>query len=154
MNNSLTLIQEMFAYNHWANQRLLTSLAELTDEEYYKETISSFKTIHSLLNHVYYYDAKYLQRIVYDVAEPVVQAEIQRMELADLLEKNSSQWMKWIREQKELKSEKMNDLMLLNVHNIHHRGQLTVGFNLLGKRMLSLDAYVFRDERVTSLVSV
>lgn len=37
MNNLVLLVQEMFEYNQWANQRLLQSLEPISDELYYGE---------------------------------------------------------------------------------------------------------------------
>ncbi len=50
MNN---LIRLYYKYNHWANLRILDTVARLTPEQYHAESDVSFGTIHNILTHTF-----------------------------------------------------------------------------------------------------
>ena len=43
---------ELFAYNAWANRIILDAVAELPDDEYFRDLKSSFGGIHGTLGHI------------------------------------------------------------------------------------------------------
>jgi uncharacterized damage-inducible protein DinB len=48
----LDTIRELYDYNHWANQRVISSVTPLTDEMFTRNMGNSFASVHDTLAHI------------------------------------------------------------------------------------------------------
>jgi uncharacterized damage-inducible protein DinB len=55
-------IRELFAYNRWANRRMLDAVARLSDEQFRREIPSSFPSVEKTLGHMLGSEWVWLQR--------------------------------------------------------------------------------------------
>lgn len=55
-------IRELYAYNRWANRRILDVVAELTPEQFHRDLDSSFPSVQATLAHVLGVEWLWLQR--------------------------------------------------------------------------------------------
>jgi uncharacterized damage-inducible protein DinB len=58
----LTQLRELFAYNHWANERLFDACAPLSAEEVHRELGGSFPSVWTTLTHLYGAENSWLAR--------------------------------------------------------------------------------------------
>lgn len=59
---ALAQVQELFAYNAWANRRLFTALAALSAEDYTRDLKTSFGSLHGTLAHIVWGEELWLRR--------------------------------------------------------------------------------------------
>ena len=57
-------VQHVFAYDEWANGRLVAAAADLTPEEYTRDLGASFGSVRGTLIHIMWGEKRWLQRWV------------------------------------------------------------------------------------------
>ena len=58
----MTDIRRLYAYCDWANDRMLAVIADLSDEQFSRELVSSFSSIRETLSHIAFAEWLWLQR--------------------------------------------------------------------------------------------
>jgi len=58
----LGTIQELWRYNHWANERLLEAVLALTPEQFHRELGGSFPSVQATLTHILWAEWIWLER--------------------------------------------------------------------------------------------
>ena len=136
------MLAQYAAYNHWANNRLIEVINNLTDEQIDREIISSFTSIKKTILHLWDVENIWWQRMKL-VEVQVWQSDNYNgslMELNNHLLAQSKQWKEWIDLATEAalehefiyKNSKKDQFkqpvyeMLLHLfnHQSYHRGQL------------------------------
>lgn len=144
------MMQQMAAYNFWANQKLLETILHLPEEKQKTGLPSSFKTIYDTVLHVWNAESIWWQRIrLYErIAPPVEYFKGSMLELANELLLQNRQWAEWIdgasdaalehvfeyrNSKRELfKQPVYQVLMHIFNHGTYHRGQLVNMLRQLG----------------------
>ncbi len=139
-------MKEMVNYNDWSNKRLLAYLTLVSEEDYHRDIKIPFGTLHNLLNHLYYYEYKYAQKIISNQLDIKLE-KLNKLNLIKAIEKINQDWMVWLKEQNDITSSTILEIMPLMSHNIHHRSQVAIGMQLLGYALPSLDIFVYKSEK-------
>ncbi len=158
-------ICRLYAYNRWANDRVLSVAASLSQDELKRELGGSFGSLWGTLVHIFGVEWLYPQRWK-GVSPPVlpgpdkfpdfaalrafwneVRAEQQQF-INRLNEQLLQQPVEYVNLHGERFSYPLVDQMrhLLN-HSTYHRGQVTLQLRLLGKEPLATDYLLYFDER-------
>jgi uncharacterized damage-inducible protein DinB len=151
MNTYINVINDIFAYNHWANKRLIENINQLSQEDYHKILTVPFASIHGLLQHLHYYQAKYFNKLVENTVVTANKEKLARKELAESFLFNSQQWLDSLEILLHNISGEDNGFALavkmmdVNTHNTYHRGQINIIISMLGYKPESLDIFLFRD---------
>ncbi len=153
-------IRELYAYNRWANRRILDATAELTPDEYARDLGGSFGSVSATLRHMLGADWIWLNRWLGAAPPGFPDWEIDAR--ADLLER----WAEVEREQSTfVEGLQADDLYrMVNYRNLagheftdelwrllrhvvnhatYHRGQVVTFLRLLGRTAPSTDLIVF-----------
>jgi uncharacterized damage-inducible protein DinB len=161
----LESIRKLYAYNHWANDRVLASVAELSREEFSRDVDGSFGSMWGTLVHIFGVEWLYPQRwkgyspCALPTADSFptfealhtywngVRAE-QEQFLAGLTEERLRQRVDYINFHGEKYGYPLGDQMrhLVN-HSTYHRGQITLLLRLLEKQPVSTDYLLYFDEQ-------
>lgn len=59
---NVTDVLALYAYNDWANDRILAATAELTEEQFTRNLVSSFPSIRDTLSHIAFVEWLWLER--------------------------------------------------------------------------------------------
>lgn len=142
-------INEIFNYDDWANQKLMTNIKKISDEDYEKPISMPFSHIHGLLQHLYHYQEKYFQKIVNISWHKITEPQLSRNELSENILRCSKEWLNWA---KNLENEVnigllFQDVIYLFAHNNYHRGQLQIALAYLGLQPESIDIFLYKDLR-------
>jgi len=157
-------IQELYRYNHWANNRVFEAVSNLTQEEFAKNLGSSYPSVRDTLAHIVWAEWIWLQR--WKGTSPQVVFQGTHFADADALR---ARWLELDVEQRAfvetLTTERLLSLVqYVNVqghtwryllwrqmyhvvnHSSYHRGQLTMMLRQLAARPVRTDFLVFHDE--------
>ena len=160
----LESIRKLYAYNHWANDRVLASVAGLSGEEFSREAGGSFGSLWGTLVHIFGVEWLYPQRWKGNSPSALpscdnfpdfkalhaywdgVRAEQQQF-VAELTEERLQQRVDYINFHGEKYGYPLGDQMrhLVN-HSTYHRGQVTLLLRGLGKQPVSSDYLLYLDE--------
>ncbi|MEP7164953.1 MAG: DinB family protein [Ferruginibacter sp.] len=144
------LLLQYAAYNMWANQRMIDSVSNLTDDQINREINSSYKSIYATLLHLLDAESIWWQRVKLqeqiDVPSSGFNGSI--LELGNNLMKQSKQWKEWVdlateaalehefiyrNSKKEQFKQPVNEVLIhLFNHQSYHRGQLITMFRQVG----------------------
>ena len=161
----LESIRTLYAYNRWANDRVLSVVASVSPDEVRRDLGGSFGSLWGTLVHIFVVEWLYPQRWrgVYPSALPLPEnfadlaalrafwdeVRTDQQHLIDRLnEQLLQQPVEYINFHGEKFSYPLVDQMrhLVN-HSTYHRGQVTLRLRLLGKEPLSTDYLLYLDER-------
>ncbi len=146
-----TFLQQLAAYNTWANQKLAEVILGLTDDLHKKEIVSSFINLHLTILHMW--DAEYVwwQRLKLqeNIVAPSANFKGDTKELIQNLLQQNKQWEDWINNSSEMvlehvvkyhntkrepfKQPTYHILQHVFNHGTYHRGQLVTILRQLGQ---------------------
>jgi uncharacterized damage-inducible protein DinB len=158
-------MQELFAFNAWANHRIIGATEVLTTEQFTKELGSSFSSVRDTLVHIWAVEWIWLERLQGRSPSSFPNAK----DFADLaslrprwmeVEKN---WLEYAGrlDQKELEEEvdyktisfgsarspRWQMMQHMVNHGSYHRGQVTTMLRQLGAKGVGTDLILFYRER-------
>jgi uncharacterized damage-inducible protein DinB len=157
-------IQELYRYNHWANDRIFAVVSRLTQDEFARNLGSSYPSVRDTLAHIVWAEWIWLQR--WNGTSPRI--VFQGTDFPD----HDALWARWSEvdvEQHAFVDALTTDRLLSLVpyvnlhgqswryplwrqmyhvvnHSSYHRGQLTTMLRQLAAQPVSLDFLVFHDE--------
>ena len=157
-------IQELYRYNHWANDRVFGAVSSLTQEEFARNLGSSHPSIRDTLAHIVWAEWIWLQR--WEGTSPQVVFQGTHFSDQDALR---ARWLEFDVEQRAfietLTTERLLSLVqYVNLqgqtwryplwrqmyhvvnHSTYHRGQLTTMLRQLAAQPVPTDFLVFHDE--------
>lgn len=144
------LLQQLSAYNIWANQKILEAILALPEEKQKQELPSSFKNLYDTILHMWNAESIWWQRMKLQerIILPVENFKGSMQELAHELLQQDLQWQDWVNnatdaaldhvfQYQNSKKEQFKQpvyQMLLHVfnHGTYHRGQLINMLRQLG----------------------
>ena len=161
------LIEELYRYNRWANDRMFEAVSSLTKEEFTKDLASSHPSVRDTLTHIVWAEWIWLQRwkgtspqVVFDAndfphagtlqarwvdVEIEQRAFIQTVTTGALLEP-----VQYVNLQGQTWRYPLWRQMYHVVnHSSYHRGQLTTMLRQLAARPVPTDFLVFHDDLAT-----
>ena len=141
-------ITEIFLYDNWANQKLITNINSLSDEEYLRTISIPFNNVHGLLQHLYDYQEKYFQKIVNKSLNKITEVVFSRNILVEKILECSKNWLDWTKKLDDNSMDIENifkDIIYLFAHNNYHRGQLQIAVSFLGYQPESIDIFLYKD---------
>jgi uncharacterized damage-inducible protein DinB len=165
MSRSSEEISKLFAYNRWANARVLAPVEALTAEEFGRQLGGSFPSVRETLAHIYAAEWIWLERWqgrspmglppAQDV--PTLEAlrekwalveEGQKAFLAKLTESRLAETISYKNIKGEPWSYAQGDLLVHLVnHSTYHRGQAVTMLRQLGKPVQATDYLLFLDAK-------
>ena len=150
ISNMKELLQQLAAYNIWANQRILETILNLPEEKQEQELPSSFKSLYHTVLHMWNAESVWWQRMKLQerITKPFDLFKGTMQELANEYLQQNRQWQEWVNNatdaaldhvfqyqnfQKEQFKQPIYQ-MLLHVfnHGTYHRGQLINMLRQLG----------------------
>jgi uncharacterized damage-inducible protein DinB len=161
---NLADVRSLFAYDEWANGRVLRCAAALTEEQYARPLAGSFPSIRETLGHIVVVEWVWLQRWrgVSPASVPEWAAtagaqrlseELQRVEaeraafLAALKDADLARLVSYVNVRGQPHAYLLGDLLVHLVnHSTYHRGQVTNMFRQVGATPPATDLLVFRDD--------
>jgi uncharacterized damage-inducible protein DinB len=156
-------LRSLFAYNEWANARLLGVVSDLSDEQFTRNLASSFPSIRDTFSHIVAVEWVWLRRWKGEspsalpdwaktpspqiLRKKLSEIEMERLTFLELLGEPDLQRSITYR---NLKGEEwrylQGDLLLHLVnHSTYHRGQIATMLRQVGATPLPTDLLVFRD---------
>ena len=161
----LEAIRKLYAYNDWANERVLESVSGLSPTEFLRDVGGSYGSMWGTLVHLFGVEWLYPQRWMgnFPAALPApdsiadfdglrtywneVRAKQHRF-MKELTEERLHQRVDYINFHGEMYGYPLVDQMrhLVN-HSTYHRGQVTLLLRLLGKKPFSTDYLLYFDEQ-------
>lgn len=152
------------AYNAWANARVYDAVAELSEEEFNRDTGAFFKSLCGTLNHLLVTDRIWMKRFTGEGDAPatldvVLHAGFARLRAAR--EAEDKRIVKWIdglgekalagrftymtvTDMRTVSQRLAPALAHLFNHQTHHRGHAHMGLTALGKPSIPLDLIYFQ----------
>lgn len=161
---TLDHIRTLYAYDHWANARMLAAMRELPPDQLTRPLVSSFPSILATFAHLVGAEWVWLQRWrgispanfpvwvtspqLEDLAVTLAQVEAGREQfLADLTDADLDSTLDYHLLSGKAQSNRLADLLLHVVnHSTYHRGQLTTLLRQVGAPPPATDYVVFRRE--------
>lgn len=160
----LTPLRESFAYNRWANERLLDACASLSPEQIKRELGGSYPSIWATLTHIYGADTMWLSR--WEGNPAGAPPDLDGVDdLAALREKWDALWVRQsrlldslseadvrrplaiiMRSGKRLEQQLAATMRHAVNHATYHRGQVTNFIRMLGGTAVALDLVLFYAE--------
>ena len=157
-------IQELYRYNHWANDRVFEAVSNLTHEEFAKNLGSSHPSVRDTLVHIVWAEWIWLQR--WKGISPQIVFQGTNFSDQDALR---ARWLELDVEQRAfietLTTERLLSLVQYVIlqgqtwryplwrqmyhvvnHSSYHRGQLTTMLRQVAARPVATDFLVFHDE--------
>jgi len=156
-------VRTLFAFNAWANHRVLTACAALTPEEFTKPAPSSFPTVRDTLHHIMGVEWLYLERfqgryptalLPGETIESVARFEARwdgiKKGLEDFVRSPELGDLERIIEYKNMQGKHFRyplRAILQHVvnHGTYHRGQVATQLRELGQKPLSTDLLRYYD---------
>lgn len=152
------------AYNGWANQRIYDAAANLTEEEFRRDTGAFFKSVMGTLNHLVATDRIWMKRFTGEGDAPSQLDAILHEDFGKLRavrEAEDARILAWIDSlsDKELAGRfsymTVTDMRTISQrlapalahffnHQTHHRGQVHMGLTVLGQPSVQLDLVAFQ----------
>jgi len=158
-------MRELFAFNAWANHRLLGAAEGLTAEQFTKPLGSSFSSVRDTLVHIWAVEWVWLERLEgrsptsFPDAEAYADLASMRPRWTDI-EKN---WLEYVSRLEERELEEEVDYHTLSFgpsrdprwqmmqhvvnHGTYHRGQVTTMLRQLGTKGIGTDLITYYRER-------
>src|ERR1043165_9435665 len=98
ISNMKELLQQLAAYNIWANQRILEIIQALPEEKQKQELPSSFKSLYHTVLHMWSAESIWWQRMKLQerIQIPAEYFKGSMQELANELMQQNRQWEDWI----------------------------------------------------------
>jgi uncharacterized damage-inducible protein DinB len=163
MTRTTDEISTLFAYNRWANARILQPVSELTAEEMARDLGGSFPSVHETLAHIYAAEWIWLERwngrsrkaLPTGRDVPTLEALREKWRtiedacrdfVAGLTDARLTEVIGYVNVKGETWRYALSD-MLVHVanHSTYHRGQVVSMLRQLGRTPLSTDYLVFLD---------
>ena len=149
------LLQQYAAYNVWANNRIMETANQLSEQQVNKEMVSSFASVYKTVLHLMKVEDVWWQRLQLNahtnIADKIFDGDFN--ELSAKLLQLSQQWYNWVEQANETEISNVfayqNSMlqnfkqpvyeMLLHLfnHQTLHRGQLITMFRQLGVDKIS-----------------
>jgi len=162
------LIHLLFQYNQWADRRMLDACATLTNEQFTRDLISSFRSVRDTLAHLYGAEWVWNERIsgrapsglppgttFPDLA--TVRAKLEEMDryYLEYVAKLTSADLERIIHYKNLTGQEFSNpiwqiLHQLSNHATYHRGQVVTMLRQLGAKAVSTDLIAFYREQAAA----
>jgi uncharacterized damage-inducible protein DinB len=160
-------IRELYAYNHWANGRMLDATADLPHEELTRDLGSSFPSVRDTLTHMLGAEWIWLSRwmgvspsgvpVSWDLSTHAAIRDRWRAveeERSAFLDAQTGASLERVIEYRNTAGEPFSNplwQMLRHVvnHASYHRGQITTMLRQLGRPAATTDLIVFYRERAT-----
>lgn len=161
----LESIHELYAYNHWANDKVLDSVSGLSWEEFARKDKTSYGSLWGTLVHIFGVEWLYPQRWNGNSPRALPKPESitgfdalrnywsdvragQLQFLAELTEEKLRGRLEYINLQGEKYAYPLVEQMkhLVN-HSTYHRGQVAQQLRLMGKPAVSTDYLLYFDEQ-------
>ncbi|MEO5325543.1 DinB family protein [Mesorhizobium sp. CC13] len=154
----------MAAYNQWANERIYEAAADLSDEEFGRDTGAFFKSMRGTLNHLLVADRIWMKRFSGEGDAPaaldtVLHADFARLRVARQAEdKRILDWVNGLSEKAfagRFTYMTVTDMRTISQrlapaldhffnHQTHHRGQAHMVLTVLGRSSTVLDLVYFQ----------
>jgi uncharacterized damage-inducible protein DinB len=159
------LLQQLAAYNIWANQRMMETILALPEEKQKQELPSSFKTIYDTVLHMWNAESVWWQRMKLHerIIAPIDFFKGSLQDMSNGLLQQNNQWVDWIShasdaalnhvfQYQNTKKEQFKQpvyQMLLHVfnHGTYHRGQLINMLRQLGIEKLPQTDFIVWSRR-------
>lgn len=151
------------AYNQWANNRLYTAAADLTDEEFNRDTGAFFGSMMGTLNHLLATDRIWMKRFTGEGDAPsaldaIIQKALPALWVArETEDKRIVDWVERLgdadiagrfsfvtADMRTISQRLAPALDHLFNHQTHHRGQAHMILTVLGRPSLTLDLMYFQ----------
>ncbi|MGH2552797.1 MAG: DinB family protein [Chitinophagaceae bacterium] len=154
LNGMKDLLQQMAAYNIWANQKLMEMILSLPEEKQMAEIPSSFKSLYKTVLHMWDAESAWWQRMKLQerLVMPSENFNGNMKDLVNGLMQQSNLWLDWVSNASDIaldhvfhyqnsKKEQFKQpiyQMMLHVfnHGTYHRGQLINMLRQLGVEKL------------------
>jgi uncharacterized damage-inducible protein DinB len=158
-------IQSLFAYNRWANARILEAVSPITEEDLKMDMSSSHGSVHGTLTHILAAEWIWLMRCngaspkaLFDPDEfpdlnslkaRWAEVEQQQQKLIDeLAEKSLSRTVRYTNTQGEQWEYPLGQVLQHVVnHSTYHRGQVVTMLRQLGAEAVMTDLLVYVDSK-------
>lgn len=154
----------MAAYNQWANDRIYEVAADLSEEEFGRDTGAFFKSMRGTLNHLLAADRIWLKRFTGEGEAPaaldaVIHADLPKLRAARKVEdKRIVEWVgglsdkafagrftyMTVTDMRTISQRLAPALVHLFNHQTHHRGQAHMILTVLGRPSVGLDLIFFQ----------
>ena len=159
------ILQQLAAYNIWANQKILDAIVVLPEEKQKQELPSSFKSLYDTVLHMLNAESIWWQRMKLQerIIAPVDNFKGSMLDLSDELLQQNRQWQEWVNNASDaaldhvfqyqtIKKEQFKQpiyQMLLHVfnHGTYHRGQLINMLRQLGIEKLPQTDFIVWSRR-------
>lgn len=155
--------QMLAEYNAWANRLLYGAIADLTEEELYRDTGAFFGSVFATLSHLVTADRVWLNRFTGEGPKPKALNELPYSRFDDLRAARAEDDARLIRYTQSLTPQQLSadftytpfttpELVTQKLwpalthvfnHQTHHRGQVHAGLTGMGKPSLALDLIYF-----------
>jgi uncharacterized damage-inducible protein DinB len=152
------------AYNAWANQRIFAVAANLTDEEFRRDTGAFFRSVMGTLNHILVADRIWMKRFTGEGDAPAQLDTILHEDFGKLRaarEAEDARILAWIDSLSDqdlagrFSYMTLTDMRTISQrlapalahffnHQTHHRGQVHMGLTVLGHPSVQLDLVAFQ----------
>lgn len=161
-------------YHGWATYRLLSAIADLSEDIYRRDTGLVFRSIHGTLNHLLVTDAELWHPRFAKGSSPAValdaEIETNRERLSQSLIHSANQWSALVSQLSE--AQLQGQLSYLSTqgeerhlpyaatllhffnHGTHHRGQVTAAISAAGKPFPPLDLLVLIGEEARDAAGI
>jgi uncharacterized damage-inducible protein DinB len=164
-------MQQLFAYNDWANKRALRAAATLTNEQFIQSLGNSFSSVRDTLAHMYGAETIWLQRFkgespsafpdtsqINDMGSLRAKWDPVAADLLNFISGLTQQEIDRVVEYKTMKFGVYSNPMWQSLqhvvnHGTYHRGQITTMLRQLGATPILTDLMHFYRERAATAAS-
>lgn len=161
---NIPFIRRLYAYNRWANDRVLSTVAELTGDEFTRMFPVNFGSIQGTMAHILGVERLYLQRwngiFPRSLPKATEFPDVERLRsywqsvlsgqdtfLGNLTEGKLEQRFTYVNLVGETFGYPLVDMMQHMVnHSTYHRGQVASLLRMLGKKPVETDYLLYLDE--------
>lgn len=154
------LLAGYIKYDHWANEKLLTVVLQLTKEQQKTQMVSSFSSIQKTCAHMWDAYRIWWQRLQKEqvVQGPTVELDIPVKEIVDIMLAQNQLWQQWLDTIPEIELEALfayknmkgdafeqplhQVVLHLCNHGTYHRGQLVTMLRQIGVTEIPQTDYI------------
>ena len=154
------LLQQLAAYNFWANQKIISSIETVPEELTNHEIVSSFPSIHKTLMHMWDAESIWWQRMKLQemIFPPSEKFKGSTLDVGTSLLHQDSLWKAWVdnaslaaldhvfqyqnTKREQFKQPIFQMLLHLFNHNTYHRGQLITMLRQVGVQKLPATDFI------------